>query len=65
MLITSLDNDKIKKYIKLKEKKYRDLYNEFLVEGEHADIRMAMNLYVHNSEEEKFKGIKSLKNFSD
>jgi len=37
----------------------------FLVEGEHADIRMAMNLYVHNSEEEKFKGIKSLKNFSD
>jgi len=38
MLITSLDNDKIKKYIKLKEKKYRDLYNEFLVEGEHLVI---------------------------
>ena len=35
MLITSLDNDKIKKCIKLRDKKYRDLYNEFLVEGEH------------------------------
>ena len=27
MLITSLDNDKIKKCLKLKDKKYRDLYN--------------------------------------
>ncbi len=38
MLITSLDNDKIKKLIKLKEKKYRDQYNEFIVEGEHLVI---------------------------
>ena len=38
MLITSLENDKIKKCIKLKDKKYRDLYNEFLVEGEHLVI---------------------------
>lgn len=38
MLITSLENEKIKKYIKLKEKKYRDLYQEFLVEGEHLII---------------------------
>ena len=38
MLITSLENEKIKKYLKLKEKKYRDLYNEFLVEGEHLVI---------------------------
>lgn len=38
MLITSLDNDKIKKCIKLKEKKYRDIYNEFLVEGDHLVI---------------------------
>lgn len=38
MLITSLENEKIKKYIKLKEKKYRDLYNEFIVEGEHLVI---------------------------
>ena len=35
MLITSLENDKIKKCLKLRDKKYRDLYNEFLVEGEH------------------------------
>ena len=38
MLITSLDNDKIKKCLKLKDKKYRDLYSEFLVEGEHLVI---------------------------
>jgi len=38
MLITSLDNEKIKKYIKLKEKKYRDLYDQFIVEGEHLVI---------------------------
>lgn len=35
MLITSLDNDKIKKYIKLKDKKYRDKTGEFIVEGSH------------------------------
>lgn len=35
MVITSLDNKKIKRYIKLKEKKYRDLYDEFIIEGEH------------------------------
>jgi len=38
MLITSLDNEKIKKLIKLKEKKYRDEYKEFVVEGEHLVI---------------------------
>jgi len=38
MLITSLDNEKVKKLIKLKEKKYRDLYNEFIVEGEHLVV---------------------------
>lgn len=38
MLITSLENEKIKRYIKLKEKKYRDFYGEFLVEGEHLVI---------------------------
>lgn len=38
MLITSLENDKVKKWIKLKDKKYRDLYNEFIVEGEHLVI---------------------------
>ena len=35
MLITSLENERVKKYLKLKEKKYRDKYSEFLVEGEH------------------------------
>ena len=35
MVITSLDNDKVKYYCKLQKKKYRDLNNEFVVEGEH------------------------------
>ncbi|HIR48421.1 MAG TPA: RNA methyltransferase [Candidatus Faecimonas gallistercoris] len=35
MVITSLDNEKIKKYRKLKKKKYREEYNEFIVEGMH------------------------------
>ncbi len=33
MLITSKDNDFIKHLKKLKEKKYREEYNEFIVEG--------------------------------
>ena len=35
MLITCLDNERVKKYIKLKEKKYRDQTGEFIVEGSH------------------------------
>ncbi len=35
MLYTSTDNPKIKKIKKLSQKKYRDKYNEFIVEGRH------------------------------
>lgn len=35
IVLTSDDNEKIKKYIKLKKKKYRDLTGEFIVEGMH------------------------------
>ena len=35
MLYTSLENKKIKNIKKLYTKKYRDEYNEFLIEGEH------------------------------
>lgn len=35
VLITSLDNDRIKNYVRLKDKKYRDKTNTFLVEGMH------------------------------
>ena len=38
MLITSVDNDRVKKYIKLKDKKYRDSTGEFIVEGSHLVI---------------------------
>ena len=34
MVITSLDNEKVKYYYKLQKKKYRDLHNEFIVEGQ-------------------------------
>lgn len=36
MVITSLDNDRIKGYIKLKERKYRKKTNTFIVEGMHS-----------------------------
>lgn len=35
MLITSLDNDRIKNYIKLKDRKYRKKQKKFIVEGMH------------------------------
>ncbi|MBO5375421.1 MAG: RNA methyltransferase [Bacilli bacterium] len=35
MLITSLDNDRIKNYIKLKDRKYRKKTRTFIVEGMH------------------------------
>ena len=34
-MISSLDNEKIKKLVKLQMKRYRDLYKEYIVEGEH------------------------------
>ena len=38
MLITSMDNERVKKYLKLKEKKHRDRTGEFIVEGSHLVI---------------------------
>lgn len=35
MVITSLENDRVKKFCKLKKRKYRDEYEEYIVEGEH------------------------------
>ncbi len=35
MLITSIDNPKIKEYIKLQQKKYRDRSSKFIIEGMH------------------------------
>lgn len=35
MVFTSIENKKIKDIKKLNSKKYRDLYNSFLIEGEH------------------------------
>ena len=38
MVITSVENEKIKNLCKLEKKKYRDLTNTYLVEGEHLVI---------------------------
>ena len=38
MVITSLDNSKVKDYVRLQQKKYRDLTNTYIVEGEHLVI---------------------------
>lgn len=35
MIITSLDNDKVKKYCKLQKRKYREEYEKYIVEGLH------------------------------
>lgn len=43
MLITSLENDRVKKYMKLKEKKYRDQYQQFIVEGTHLVLEAYKN----------------------
>lgn len=42
MLYSSIDNKKIKELKKLKDKKYRDLTNTFIVEGEHL-VKEAYN----------------------
>lgn len=44
MIITSFDNEKVKNLKKLNKKKYRDLNNEFLVEGRH----LVIEAYKHN-----------------
>ena len=38
MVITSVENEKIKNLCKLEKKKYRDLTNTYLIEGEHLVI---------------------------
>ena len=43
MLITSLNNDRIKELVKLKDKKYRDKYNIFFVEGYDIVLEAYMN----------------------
>ena len=42
-MITSLDNEKAKYLLKLKQKKYRDLTNEYLVEGKHLVLEANKN----------------------
>ena len=43
MIYTSTNNDYIKRIKKLNNKKYRDVYNEFLIEGEHLVLEAYKN----------------------
>ncbi|MBQ6324136.1 MAG: RNA methyltransferase [Bacilli bacterium] len=38
MVITSLENSKVKDYVKLQQRKYRDFTNTYIIEGEHLVI---------------------------
>ncbi len=47
MVITSLENNKVKTWSKLQEKKYRNEYGMFLIEGEHlVDLALEKNLVI-------------------
>lgn len=50
MLITSLDNKKIKDIVKLKQKKYRDINNKFIIETEN----LIEEAYLENCLEEVY-----------
>ena len=43
MIYTSINNDHIKEIKKLNQKKYRDLNNKFIVEGEHLVLEGIKN----------------------
>ena len=58
MLITSLTNQKIKNWQKLKQKKYRELAPEFLIEGKHLlEAALALNIVKHIITTEEFQDI--------
>ena len=44
MIYTSTENSKIKEIKKLNNKKYRDEYNKFIIEGEHLILEAEKNL---------------------
>lgn len=49
MVISSLENDKVKSLVKLSQKKYRDIEGRYLIEGEHLveeAIKAGVLLYV-------------------
>lgn len=62
MLITSVNNDKIKEIVKLKDKKYRDKTGLFFVEGidlvnEAYKNKMLKSIYILDGYENKFSDI--------
>ena len=62
MLITSLNNDKVKELVKLKDKKYRDTNNIFFVEGndlieEAYKHNLLKHIYIISGYENKYPNI--------
>ena len=59
-MITSINNEKIKEYAKLNDKKYRDLSSLFIAPGEHLveeaiEANLAKEIFILDGEE-KFEG---------
>ena len=59
-MITSINNEKIKEYAKLNDKKYRDLSSLFIAPGEHLveeaiEANLVKEIFILDSEE-KFEG---------
>ncbi len=47
MVITSINNEKVKYWTKLKDKKYRDIEKKFIIEGDHlVNIALEKNLVI-------------------
>ena len=61
-MIESENNQRIKKYSKLKDKKYRDEYNLFIVEGQYLIKEALKQNYIHeifllDGEENSYGGV--------
>ena len=54
IVVTSLENEKVKKFKKLQKKKYRDEYNQYIIEGEHL-ISMAKDIECIFTTNENYK----------
>ena len=70
MLISSLTNDTVKELVRLKDKKYRDLNNEFFVEGKDLcdsayESGLLRQIYVLDGYDNIYEGIPSIKVTAD
>ena len=55
MKINSVNNSRVKQWMKLKKKKYRDEYQEYLVEGDHL-VEEALNKIARHTQKLRILG---------